>query len=269
MGGIVGIIAFLIVLGFSLVITKVATIALSLTGLSREAARFQARSAFTGTGFTTREAEMVLDHPVRRKIIMLLMIARSAGLVTIIISLILSFVGMGGEADRLFRLLCLLGGVVFLWIMARSRYVDRYLSRIIEWSLSRWTDLDTRDYVSLLKLSGEYKVTELQVKEDDWLAGKKLQSCRLTDEGVIVLGIYRCKGNYVGVPNKETEIHADDTLILYGRAKVLRNLDQRKADSGGELAHEEAVGEQREVDVEQDRQEREHKRKTWGFENAG
>ena len=68
--GIVGVIAFLTVLGLSLFITRLATIALTYTGLSREAARFQARSAFTGTGFTTSEAERVVDHPVRRRIIM-------------------------------------------------------------------------------------------------------------------------------------------------------------------------------------------------------
>lgn len=37
----------------SLLITRIATNALSVTGLSRETARFQARSAFTGVGFTT------------------------------------------------------------------------------------------------------------------------------------------------------------------------------------------------------------------------
>jgi len=55
MQGIVGIITFLVLLGLSLVVTRLATIALSLTGLSSEAASFQARSAFTGTGFTTLE----------------------------------------------------------------------------------------------------------------------------------------------------------------------------------------------------------------------
>ena len=69
MVGIVGVIASLTVLGLSLVITRIATTALSLTGLSWEAAKFQARSAFTGTGFTTSEAERVVDHPVRRRVI--------------------------------------------------------------------------------------------------------------------------------------------------------------------------------------------------------
>ena len=99
--GVVRIIAFLTVLGLSLFITRLATIALTYTGLSWDAARFQARSAFTGTGFTTSEAERVADHPVRRRIIMLLMIARSAGVVSIVISLILSFGGSHSDISRL------------------------------------------------------------------------------------------------------------------------------------------------------------------------
>jgi hypothetical protein len=261
MQGIVGIITFLSLLGLSLVVTRLATSALSLTGLSWEAARFQARSAFTGTGFTTKEAERVVDHPVRRRIIMMLMVARSAGFVSIVISLILSFAGTGDETDRLFRVLYLVGGVVILWILARSRFVGDYLTRAIEWALDRWTDLDTRDYVSLLKLSGEYRVTELQIKKDAWLAGKRLSECQLADEGVTILGIYRQDGTYLGVPTKDTEIYSGDTLILYGRSGVLRNLDIRRNDETGEQAHREAVGEQQRKERQQKTEDREQKTK--------
>ena len=145
--GIIGIIASLTVLGLSLVITRIATTALSLTGLSWEAAKFQARSAFTGTGFTTSEAESVVHHPVRRKVIMWLMVARSAGLVSILISLILSFGNSGvDELPRLVRLGWLVAGVAVLWILARSRAVEQCMSTLIRKALKRWTDLDIRDY---------------------------------------------------------------------------------------------------------------------------
>ncbi|MGZ3673172.1 MAG: potassium transporter TrkA, partial [Ktedonobacterales bacterium] len=49
----VALVSFLLVLTLSLIIERIATVALTLTGLSRDAAAFQARSAFTGTGFTT------------------------------------------------------------------------------------------------------------------------------------------------------------------------------------------------------------------------
>jgi hypothetical protein len=74
MMGIIGIVALLSIPCLSLVITRVATVALTLTGLSEEAATLQARSTFTGIGFTTREAEYVVDHPVRRRIVVTFML---------------------------------------------------------------------------------------------------------------------------------------------------------------------------------------------------
>jgi hypothetical protein len=256
MVGIIGIIAALTVLGLSLVVTRIATIALASTGLSWEAARFQARSAYTGTGFTTSEAEKVVDHPVRRRIIMLLMIARSAGIVSIVISLVLSFGGAAEGTARLLRLLWLLGGVGALWAAARSRHVKRWMNRWIQRALQRWTDLDARDYQSLLKLSGDYSVKELKVRKGDWVANKKLAQCRLSDEGVLVLGIYRDDGAYLGAPTRDSDIHAGDTLILYGRGNTLRELDRRRADATGDEAHNQSVKEQKKEEAVQEREDR-------------
>jgi hypothetical protein len=58
---VIALATFLVVVLLSIIVTRVATIALTQTGMTKESARFQGRSAFTGTGFTTREAEMVLS----------------------------------------------------------------------------------------------------------------------------------------------------------------------------------------------------------------
>ena len=254
--GIVGIIAFLVVLGLSLVITRVATVALALTGLSKEVAQFQARSAFTGTGFTTTEAENIVNHPVRRRIVNWLMITRSAGLVTIVISLILSFAGSGAEADRLSRLLVLLGGIGLFWALSVSHFFMDCLNRAIEWALRRWTTVDVADYASLLNLSGPYRVTRIDVREGEWLANKKIRDTRLREEGVLVLGIDRFDNQYVGVPEAKTVIHAGDSLILYGRDNCLRELSRRRSNVDGDTAHRNAVQEQKEQLARQDVQER-------------
>ncbi len=258
MSGIIGIIALLTVLGLSLFITRLATVALAMTGLSREAALFQARSAFTGTGFTTGESEQIVQHPVRRRIIMLLMIVRSAGLVTVVISIVLSFVGTGDNAERMIRLALLVGGVGALLGVVHLPAVTRGLEWLIGRALNRWTDLDVRDYARLLKLSGDYSVTELHVKEDDWVAEKELRECDLIEEGVTVLGIERKDGDYVGAPRGSTQVHAGDTLLLYGRSETLDDLDRRAGGGAGDIAHERAVGDQQRHMEQQDRQEREH-----------
>lgn len=56
----------LVVLTLSFLITRLATVALALTGVSADLARLQAVSAPTGVGFTTPESENIVSHPVGR-----------------------------------------------------------------------------------------------------------------------------------------------------------------------------------------------------------
>ena len=256
--GIMGIAAALTVFGLSLLITKLATVVLAMTGLSREAARFQARSAFTGTGFTTQEAEKVVNHPVRRRVIMALMMLRSAGFVTIIISLILSFAGEGSAEERWWRLLVLAAGGLLLLLLARSDWIDRYVCGGMERTLHRWTGLDTRDYTRLLHLAEDHAVMEMHVQEGDWLEGGELDSCNLNAEGVAVLGINRNDGDYVGAPHAATKVYAGDTLVVYGHKDTLRELDRRQAGAEGEVAHERAVVDQQRRMSDQEARERVH-----------
>ena len=74
------IITLAVIAFFSLLAVRVATIALTMTGLSYDTAIFQSYSAFFGVGFTTREAELVVNHPVRRRIIRDLILAGNVGL---------------------------------------------------------------------------------------------------------------------------------------------------------------------------------------------
>lgn len=237
-------VSVLVIVVLSVLITRVATVALTLTGLSREAARFQARSALTGVGFTTSESEKIVHHPVRRRIVMTLMLVGSAGVVSVIGSLMLSFAGSEGPTQTGQRLAVLALGLAGLLWLASSDWFDRSLQRLITRLLRRYTDLDVRDYASLLHVHGDYSVSELQVTAGDWVAGRTLQSLVLAAEGVLVLGVERTDGSYEGAPTGETMVHAGDLLVLYGRADRLEDLDRRPAGPDGDRAHEEAVAEQ-------------------------
>lgn len=59
---------FLVVAVITMVFGQFATGALIATGVPPEIAAFQARSVFSGAGFTTTEAENVVNHPTRRRI---------------------------------------------------------------------------------------------------------------------------------------------------------------------------------------------------------
>lgn len=243
--------SLLVVLTLSFLVTRLATVALMRTGVSRDLARLQAVSAFTGVGFTTGESERIVDHPVRRRILIGLMIFGNAGVVTAIASLILSFTGLQKAGEGLERALWLLAGIALLWIAARSPWVERGIDRIMSWAMGRFTRLRALDFVELLDLGGRYRVTELFVEPGDWVEGCDLEELDLFSEGISVLGIHRADGDYVGVPRGETPVEAGDRLVLYGREEKLAELDERDRGRAGDAAH--ARG-QREQSEERDRQ---------------
>ena len=244
-------ISVLVAITLSLLITRVATEALTLTGLSRTSASFQARSAFTGSGFTTAESEAVVKHPVRQRIIMWLMFLGNAGIITVISSLVLTFVSTTSVKSGLSRLVFLFLGLAVLWLFATNRAFNRLLTRLVRKALRRWTDIDLRDYASLLHLRGEYLVREITVDDDSWLANKKLRQLRLRDEGIAVLGVRRSNNSYLGAPHGDTHIYSGDTVILYGRRTALSELDRRREGIVGEQAHRQAIATQQQIEREQ------------------
>jgi hypothetical protein len=254
------VVSLLLIVTLSILITRIASIALVHTGLSRESARFQARSAFTGAGFTTSESERVVNHPVRRRIVLLLMLLGNAGIVTAVTSLILGFVDGAGRSDLGWKVLLLAGGLVLLWRVSASHWVDRRLSGVIEAALERYSDIEARDYASLMHLAGDYRLVELNVQEEDWLADKTLAELELNREGVLVLGLQRRDGSYVGAPRGATCVRSGDTMLVYGRASVIEGLDQRRDDWHATGAHEDAVAEQSRVEDEERRRDAEVER---------
>ena len=91
-------------------VSRLGALAFVATCVPTEVARFQARSALTGVGFTTSESESLVSHPVRRRILMLLMLAGNAGLITVV----LSFTRAADTADALRRLLIMIVGATLI-----------------------------------------------------------------------------------------------------------------------------------------------------------
>jgi hypothetical protein len=238
----VAIISLLVVITIFLLAIKLAALAMILTGMSQESARFQAISAMAGVGFTTKESEAVISHPARRRIISILMLTGNIGIPAVVATLVVSLLSMAQAEDWWWPVLILLGGLGLLTFIGRSRYMVKYLNKWLAWALKRITHLDARDYVSLLQLQNGYAVTEMIVEPGDWLDKKSLLEAALSREGLLVLGIQFEDGTYSGAPRAVDTIHAGDTLILYGRIERLKELDQREA-SLGESAHQKAVKE--------------------------
>lgn len=233
---VAAVVSLIVVVTLDLLVTRIATVALTMTGMSLDHARFQARSAFTGTGFTTSEAEAIVGHPARRRIVMALMLVSGAGAVSVLGTLILSLAGAGSTAGGLRRAGVIIAALTALLWLFRNPVVDRALRRIIERLLRRLTDLEVRDYAALLHLRGQWRVAQLPVAEDDWITCRPLGQLRLPDEGVAVLGIERAEGTWIGAPSEDIQLQVSDVVVLYGRQAMLEDIAARIHGEEGEEA---------------------------------
>lgn len=250
-------ISLIVIFTLSLLITRVATEALVHTGLSREAARFQARSAFTGVGYTTSESENIVNHPVRRRLVMSLMLIGNVGIISAIASLMLTFIDTSeGGIGALWRVVIILIFMLILWVLSKSKILEMFIMKAIKKALLKFTDLNIKDYVEILNLTGDYEITVLSVNKGDWMENKKLKELELYEEGVNLIAIRRKDGAFIGTPQSSTKVMPGDDLIIYGRERALKNLGKRKEDPGGREDHEKAVQDQKKELQKQKRQEK-------------
>jgi hypothetical protein len=205
LAAVAALLILLSVVAVSILVARIATRAFMLTGLSKETARFQARSIITGTGFTTDEAEHIVNHPVRRRI-----------------SLTLMLIGTAAEALR--RGLFLAAGLGALAYLALSDRVDRYLSRLIEWMLDRVVGVQVRDMHTILNLGGGHMVTRMEVDPESWLAGETLRTVNLPAQGLIVLAIERPDETVDYAPGADGCVPPGGSIIAYGPEERIAHL---------------------------------------------
>lgn len=217
----------------SIFINRIAAKALVLTGLSEDVAVFQARSIVTGTGFTTHEAESIVNHPVRRRLVMPLMVLQNAGLVTVISTFVLSFVDTGTSMIALQRGLILFGGIGLLIYLSQNEWVEKQLETLIDWLLETYTNLKVVDIHTLLNLHEGFTVSRFTVDEDTWLSNKKLEDLKLQDEGILVLCIENEDGEITCAPTGDEQVSAGDELTVFAEEDNVSELKNRLNDKAG------------------------------------
>ena len=237
-------IAFGIVITLALGAVRMGTLALQRTGLSRESASFQAQSAFMGVGFTTSESETVVNHPVRRRILRMLMWGGYSG-ITVTVSTVVSGVGSSdGHLLRFLGLMLVTAGVLLsVWQITSVRELaDRLLTVVV----ARIPHLEVIDFEELLEFDKGYTVAQLHVDRNRWMTGRTLRDLRLADEGVLVLSVTRASGATIGTPEADTTLEVGDRILTYGHQEGLERLRSRTADSRGEVQRQDSVLVQRE-----------------------
>ena len=221
MSGIYFLFPTLLAILISFLFVRGASIALMMTGLDKNKARFQALSSFTGTGFTTKESESIVNHPQRRKIVRWLMIMGNAGIVTVIVTGTSSMVT--SEAYQLpMNILILIVGILLIYKLAKFRGFTRKWEQFIEKKLIKSPAFEESAIEDLLHFLKGYGLVKKIILEESPLSGKSLAEAKLNEKGILVLGIERDKV-WIPTPKATEIINNGDDLVVYGPLDVLKS----------------------------------------------
>jgi len=213
---VMDIIIILVIFIILWVIIEVLSIVLKMTGLELYKARFQVISLITHTGFTTRESELIAQHPLRRRIASSLMFISYIAQ----ISLISVFLHLLSENRQRLELIAvaLVLIVVFIILITRNRFFSSKLNRMVEKVLARkvMKNIKTNAIEQVLKISPDYGIYELIIDDESSVCGKSLSEAKLKDDYIQVLKIDH-GSDVTDFPHPTIVINPGDKLVVYGK----------------------------------------------------
>lgn len=233
-----GTVLFIIVLIASWIVVQLGAVAFQLTGLEWSLAKFQSLSCFSGTGFTTREAELITGDSRRRRIASVLMVLGNAGLVTMIASMASAFnpeqifitkfsesllpVSIPSDLVPWVNLGVIVLGFLVIYIVFTNKKFTRILTSYLRKKIVKKDLFKPVTFEELLFLTGGYGISRTEVCQDSPLINKTLAESELRKHDVTVLAIVR---DNVTMPNPSAgvTIHKGDELISFGKLENIRN----------------------------------------------
>ncbi|MFC1703797.1 cation:proton antiporter regulatory subunit [Candidatus Omnitrophota bacterium] len=227
---------FMFVIVVSFIAVRIGAIAFQLTGLEWSLAKFQALSCFSGTGFTTREAEMITSHPQRRRIASVLMVLGNAGLVTLIATFANSlrpddFIARFSPRflhsvvpTRLVPFVNLLLITIAIYLFYRiftSARIGNKITDFLRSSIVKRELVKRVTFEELIVSTGGYGVSQIEVCAESPVLNKSLRESNLRPNDITILAIER---EQVMMPNPSanTQILLGDKLICFGKLENIR-----------------------------------------------
>ena len=227
---------FLFALFISFVVVRIGAIAFELTGLPWSLAKFQAVSCFTGTGFTTKEAELITTHVQRRRVATVLMILGNAGFVAMIAtfanslrpdSLLNSFTlpGLVGTVPKgmlpwLNLLIIIFGVTVIAKFFNYSGFAYQFRKHIRKYFVKK-DIIKQVSFEELTLATGGYGITQIEICKDSPILDKKILETELREHDITILTVER-EGKTIPNPPADTVIQMGDSVTCFGRLEHIR-----------------------------------------------
>ncbi len=228
---------FIIVLVASFIIVRIGAIAFQLTGLEWSLAKFQALSCFTGTGFTTKEAELIVTNKQRRRIASILMVLGNAGFITLIATAasalnpkmavwaklsdsLLPFSVPEAVVPWVNIIIIIISIYVIYKVFTHKKFAKKITEGLRKRILRREI-IKKVSFEELLFLTGGYGVSKIDVDKSSPLIDKSLAESDLRKKDITVLAIVRGDST-IANPGANTKIKLGDELISFGNLENIK-----------------------------------------------
>jgi len=227
---------FIIVVSVSFVVVRIGAIAFQLTGLDWELAKFQALSCFSGTGFTTKESELIVSNPQRRKIASVLIVLGNAGIVTLIATFANSLrPGTSGTKISLPFLKDFFPAEILPWVnlavitlfililykLFTYSFFARRITSVLRKIVLKRQMVKAVTFEELLIATGGYGVSRITVNANSSILNKSLNDARLRSHDITVLAIVR-DNHTIPNPPADMTFMINDELICFGRLENIQ-----------------------------------------------
>lgn len=212
-----GYLFIIIYIGIILVVVELCTTLFVLTGLEKPVARFQVVSMLTSTGFTTGESELIIAHPIRRRLGAFLILFGAFSLAVIISAIS----GILQKNFHITEIGIIAGVLVLLLAILKLPFLQKKLSSKLQEELEQNYKLEDLPIKDVLLHNDDDYFAEIHVHEESDMVGRTLNEEIKPEEDINILFIRR--GDVALRHERHQEkIQAGDQLVLYGDKSILQ-----------------------------------------------
>lgn len=192
-----------------------------LTGLKLEVSRFQVISLMTGTGFTTGESELILGHPIRRKLATFLILFGAFSL-AVIISSISNFLT---DDLRINDILYVAAAFLLVFGVLKLTFIQKILSKLFHRKMKHTIELGDLPIRDVFLTEKEDFLLNLPIYKDSSLAFKTINQVINDHDQLEFIAVFIKRGERKMRRNiYNVTIREGDQLFLFGEKEVITAL---------------------------------------------
>ncbi|MEW9108180.1 cation:proton antiporter regulatory subunit [Cytobacillus gottheilii] len=200
-----------------LIVIEISAMLFEYTGLDKQISRFQATSMLTGTGFTTGESELIIDHPIRRKICGFLIFFGAFSL-AVIISAISNILADDFYTSKI----AIIAGVLFiLLLILKIPKIRKLLSKEMTHELEEKFDLQDMPMKDVFLMDEDDALVNYTIEDSSKYNGKLAKEL-IQEFDLTVLFIKRGE-KIIRNDILHTSLHEGDILYLFGNQKEIED----------------------------------------------